>query len=71
MSRKKKLITAVSIAVICFNLYIILHHNPLADRTQEMIKKIISCVILDGFYFVFVKLYDRIVVLPIELYQNR
>ena len=71
MSRKKKLITIVSVLVVCFNLYIILHHNPLDDRKQEIIKKIVSCVILDGFYFVFVKLYDRIVVLPIELYQNR
>ena len=71
MSRKKKLIAIVSAAVLCFNLYIILHHNPLDDRTQEIIKKILSCVILDGFYFIFVRLYDRIVVLPAELYQNR
>ena len=71
MSTKKKIITIVSVAVLALNLYIVLHHNPLADATQEMIKKIVSCVILDGFYLVFLKLYDKIIVLPIELFQNR
>lgn len=71
MSRKKKLIAAVTAAVLALNLYIILHHNPLADRTQELIKKIVSCVILEGFYIVFLKMYDWIVILPKELYQNR
>ena len=71
MSRKKKLIAAVTTAVLALNLYIILHHNPLADRTQELIKKIVSCVILEGFYIVFLKMYDWIVILPKELYQNR
>ena len=71
MSGKKKLIAVVSAAVLALNLYIIFHHNPLADRTQEIIKKIVSCVILEGFYIVFLKMYDKIVVLPLELYQNR
>ena len=71
MTKKKKIILIVSICVIALNLYIILHHNPLDDHTQEIIKKIISCVILDGIYIVFVRMYEKIIILPVELYQNR
>lgn len=71
MTKKKKIILIVSICVLALNLYIILHHNPLDDHTQEIIKKIISCVILDGIYLVFLKMYEKIVILPVELYQNR
>lgn len=71
MSKKKTIVSIVSVLVLALNLYIILHHNALADRTQEVIKKVVSCVILDGFYIVFMKLYDKIVALPVELWQNR
>ena len=71
MTKKKKIILIVSICVLALNLYIILHHNPLDDHTQEILKKVISCVILDGIYIVFLKMYEKIIVLPIELYQNR
>jgi len=71
MSKKKLVITIVTVLVIALNLYIILHHNPLADSSQELIKKIVSCVILEGIYFVFIKTYDKIVSLPMELWQNR
>ncbi len=71
MSRKKKIIAVVSVCVLALNLYIILHHNPLDDQTQEILKKVISCVILNGIYAVFVKMYDKIEVLPVELFQNR
>ncbi len=71
MSQKKKVLLIVSVLVLGLNLYIILHHNPLADPSQEIIKKVISCVILDGIYVVFLRFYDKIVSLPIELYQNR
>lgn len=71
MTKKKIVITVVTLFVIALNLYIILHHNPLADPTQEIIKKIISCVILEGIYVVFLTMYDKIVILPVELWQNR
>lgn len=71
MTKKKKIILIVSICVLALNFYIILHHNPLDDHAQEIIKKIISCVILDGIYLVFIKMYEKIIILPIELYQNR
>ncbi len=71
MSKKKTILLIVSVCVLALNLYIILHHNPLDDLTQEIIKKILSCVILNGIYLVFVLMYEKIIALPIELYQNR
>ncbi|MBR1909639.1 MAG: ABC transporter permease [Lachnospiraceae bacterium] len=69
---KKKTVTAIITAVIAaLLLYIILHHNPFANPNEEMIKKIISCVILIAIYIVFILKYDKIVVLPVELFQNR
>ncbi len=50
---------------------IILYHNPLADPLQEMMKKIIACVIILIAILVFIILYDKITVLPLELYQSR
>jgi len=52
-------------------LIIIFYHNPLADPMQEMIKKIIACVIIVVAIVAFSVLYDKITVLPLELYQSR
>ncbi|MBP5385320.1 MAG: ABC transporter permease [Lachnospiraceae bacterium] len=71
MSKKKKIILIVSICVLALNLYIILHHNPLDDHRQEIIKKVISCLILNGIYVVFLAMYAKIAILPSELFQNR
>jgi len=70
-TNKKKVVLVTLLLVVAWNLYIILHHNPLADPTQELVKKIVSCVILDGAFVMFVRLFDRIVILPVELWQNR
>jgi len=50
---------------------IIFYRNPLADSFQEMIKKIIACVIILVAILVFIFLYDKITVLPVELFQSR
>ena len=71
MTKKKTVITVVTVVVVALLAYIILHRNPFADPNEEMIKKIISCVILAAIYSVFLLKYDKIVVLPVELYQNR
>lgn len=71
MTKKKTAILVVTILVIALNLYIILHHNPLAEPTQEIIKKVISCIILEGIYIIFLLKYDKIAILPIEIFQNR
>ncbi|NLG04101.1 MAG: ABC transporter permease [Clostridia bacterium] len=71
MSKKTKIISIVSALVVVLNLYIILHHNPLAVQSEEIVKKIIACIILNGIYILFLVLYEKIVVLPQELFQNR
>lgn len=50
---------------------IVVHHNPLADAHEEKIKKMVSCAVILASCGVFWKLYDKIVVLPAELYQSR
>ena len=71
MTRKKTVIATVTAVVVLLLAYIILHHNQFADPKEEMVKKIISCIILIGIYTVFLFTYDKIVILPIELFQNR
>lgn len=71
MTKKKTVVISVTVFVAALFLYIVLHHNPLADPQQELIKKIISCLILVGIYVVFILKYDKIVVLPVELFSNR
>lgn len=50
---------------------ILFYHNPLADPVQEMVKKVIACITIAVMIVVFVCLYDKITVLPQELYQSR
>lgn len=50
---------------------IVFYRNPLADPSEEMVKKIIACVIIFLSIPVFVKWYDKFTVLPVELYQSR
>lgn len=76
LSFKGKITKPVGIAIfttvmLLMALIIILYHNPLADPVQEMIKKIIACVIIVIAIIVFSVLYDKITVLPVELYQSR
>ena len=71
MTVKKKVIIGGLILVAAWICYIIFHRNPLADPKQEIVKKIISIALLTAAYLVFVRFYDRIVILPFELYQNR
>lgn len=74
--KQKKLKKPAAIAVFCvlafvMGLIIVLHHNPLAVLHEEITKKIISCLILALACLFFGLLYDKITVLPVELYQNR
>ena len=68
---KKRTIVSVTVLIAALTAYIIFHHNPFADPKEEMIKKIISCVILAAIYIVFLWKYEKIVILPVELFQNR
>lgn len=50
---------------------IIFHHNPAADPREEFLKKVISCVVILAGFLVFTLKYDKITVLPSELFQSR
>ncbi len=76
LSLKGKITKPVGIAIfttvmLLMAWIIVLYHNPLADPVQEMIKKIIACVIIVIAIVVFSVLYDKITVLPVELFQSR
>lgn len=50
---------------------IVVHDNQLADPQDELVKKIISCGVILASCLIFTRFYDKITVLPKELYQNR
>lgn len=68
---KRMTILLFSVLMAGLGLIIALYHNPLADPADEMMKKIIACLIIVAAVIAFYKLYDKITVLPFELYQNR
>lgn len=68
---KKTGITIFTALMVILGAIIILYRNPLADPQDELLKKSIACVLIAAAIGVFIKLYDKITVLPGELYQNR
>ena len=50
---------------------LILHHNPLADQVTERMKKVSGCVLITFTCMIFTIYYDRIVTIPVELFQSR
>ncbi len=75
MSKKglsKKAGVAIFAAAACvMAALIIAHHNPMADQREELIKKIISCTVILASCVCFGLLYDKLTVLPAELWQSR
>ena len=57
---------AAALAII-----VVAHHNPLADPQTEMMKKVMACLLITFTCVIFGLFYDRLTVLPKELYQNR
>lgn len=50
---------------------VLLHHNPLADQVTEVMKKVMACLLIAFTSVIFGIFYDRLMVLPKELYQSR
>lgn len=72
MKISKKLgITLFSTVMLLMAVIIIVHHNPHADPQEELIKKIISCVVIVISCLLFATGYDKFTTLPVELFQNR
>ncbi|MCR5101599.1 MAG: ABC transporter permease [Butyrivibrio sp.] len=59
-----------TIAVI-LTLIVVLHTNALADKHTEMLKKICACILIGVSCLIVTFFYDKLTVLPVELYQNR
>lgn len=47
------------------------HHNPLADQVTERMKKVSGCVLITFTCIIFTIYYERIVTIPVELWQSR
>ena len=64
----------IGIFLVCaFILALIIgfHYNPYADQTTEMLKKICACILITISCILFVAWYDKLMVLPVELYNSR
>lgn len=68
---KKANIAVVSVIALAFLLVIVLHENQFANPQDELIKKCIAGMIIVVSILLYIVLYDKITVLPAELYQNR
>lgn len=70
ISKPVGMIAAVLVSVI-LGLLLLFHHNPLANPQEEIIKKIIAISIIVVALVVYILVYDKLMILPRELYQNR
>lgn len=68
---KKAGITIFTTLMVILGVIILVYHNPLADQQDEWMKKGIACALIAAAIIAFIVLYDKITVLPKELYQNR
>lgn len=63
--------TIASIIALIGAAIIIFHNNPLADPKEEIIKKTIAVAVILVGIIVLLVLYDKVMILPKELFQNR
>lgn len=68
---KKNGILLFILAGVIVAAVVVFHHNPRAVQSEEIVKKIIACIVIAASCGIFAAFYDKITVLPIELYQNR
>lgn len=52
---------------------ILVHRNlgPAANHQEELMKKLVSCVVIFAACIIFTKWYDKFTTLPVELFQNK
>lgn len=70
---KKGGITIFCLVGLLMAVTIIVHQNrgPAANPQEELIKKIISCIVILISCIIFAKGYEKFTTLPVELYQSR
>ncbi len=71
--KQKKIlrITAFLTVMGAIALVLLTHHNPLDDPDTERLKKTCGCLLTVMTSILFVVWYDKLMVLPMELWQNR
>ena len=70
--RKKQVVLGTVWAVaIILAAALLLHNNVLEDPDTARLKKISGCLLLGAGVFLFTLFQDRVLALPVELYQNR
>ena len=70
--RKKQVVLGIvwTVAII-LAAALLLHNNVLEDPDTARLKKISGCLLLGAGVFLFTLFQDRVLALPVELYQNR
>lgn len=68
---KKVGITIVTLIGLVFIAILFSHENQFADPEHELVKKIIAAAVTVLGVFIFIIFYDKLIVLPTELLQNR
>lgn len=71
LQSKKFGISIVTLIGILLIAILFLHENQFADPEHEIVKKVIAAAIVVLGVVIFIVFYDKLVVLPIELWQNR
>ncbi|WP_243108360.1 ABC transporter permease [Butyrivibrio sp. X503] len=68
---KKFFLGVFYVMAVIFMLLLVMHKNPLADQHSEHLKKICGCLLLTVGCILVSFWYDKLTVLPIELWHNR
>ncbi len=68
---KKAVVSVFVVLAAALAAVILLHNNPGADPQEELLKKGISVGVILVSCIIFVKWYEKFVVLPVELWQSR
>lgn len=72
IKRKPVIVTLFYLVCIILAVVVVAHTNPLAvDRQTEVLKKICFCLLLAMAGIIFGVFYDRIFIIPKELYQSK
>lgn len=70
--RKKQVVLGIVwVVAIILAAALLLHNNVLEDPDTARLKKISGCLLLGAGVFLFTLFQDRVLALPVELYQNR
>lgn len=70
ISKKNGILLFCALALV-LALLTVFHNNPWANPRDEMTKKIIACAMIGLACLVFIRFYDKLTVLPFELFESR